>query len=65
MTNAGSKLDFTHFESRAARYDQSSPIFADAIALIERHLWLTPESFSRSGVEGDTHKVRPLYTIHS
>jgi len=32
----------------AAWYDNPSPTFVDAIALVRRHLWLAPEGFSLS-----------------
>ena len=56
---------YAFFESKAAWYDKPPPSFVNAIALVRRHLWLTSEGFSRSGVEPDTQKVQPLCTIHS
>ena len=56
---------YAFFESKAAWYDKLPPSFVNAIALVRRHLWLTSEGFSRSGVEPDTQKVQPLCTIHS
>ena len=44
------------------RYDKTSPSFADAIALVRRHLWVQPGTFMPSEREHESIKVpRLLY----
>ena len=46
----------------AAGYDKPSPTFVDAIALVQRHLWLASQSFSMSAPDDDREKQpRDLY----
>ena len=46
----------------AARYDKTSPSFADAIALVRRHLWVQQGTFMPSEREHESIKVpRLLY----
>ena len=41
----------------AAWYQQPSPTFVDAIALVRRHLWLASEGFSRSPGDPDIQEL--------
>ena len=41
----------------AAWYDKPSPTFVDAIALVRRHLWMTPEGFSLSATDPDVREL--------
>ncbi len=50
-------------QRRAAWYDQPSPTFVDAIALVRRHLWLAPEGCSLSVADPDTQEL-PVALYH-
>ena len=50
-------------QRRAAWYDQPSPTFVDAIALVRRQLWLASEGFSRSAASLDTQEL-PVALYH-
>ena len=45
----------------AAWYDQTSPSFADAIALVRRHLWVQQGTFMPSEREHESIKVPRLW----
>ena len=47
----------------AAWYDQPSPTFVDAIALVRRHLWLASEDFSLSAGNSDAQEF-PVALYH-
>ena len=44
-------------QRRAAWYDKPSPTFVDAIALVQRQMWLASESFSLSADSLDTQEL--------